>query len=941
MKLERLHIEGFGCHRDRSWEFNPGLNVICGPNEAGKTTLMRCLLGLLYPLQRRRGRVTPELDRCAPWKGEKYGARLALTLDSGRSLEIIKTFSREDGKVTVVDAQKGDVTAEFLEGEAGRDREVGLKLLDLTREEFQHCAYIRYGEMSWMRQDHPPTSLAQRLEKMVDAQSGQGARAALELLRAEANRISSGRSSTRPLDKAKYDLERLRAEIAEAERRHAGIDEKDEERRALAAELARLTQEMARQDYLEILETEREITGRLERATALSAELEEIDGKAKALEIPEGVDFKTLDEELARTRAVREEHEREAAEREKDLSELSSRRERDKAELAECCQPFLATPAAELARMEDLLRRYRDNLADRDAVQESLSDEEKRLEGEGIYQGQMADFNLRFMRDPEHTELIETGKENLSELDNTIIVKNQELRELEGKRREAQGAATRLLGYGLLMVVVAAIFVAFTGPQGWAPAGVVGALGIVLALFGAVHSAGAQKRWKDPIDELEAELTSRRNERERLFRTLEEVAAALQFPSYKECRAAIERLRRNQIRMSGLQQLQMKNSQVAADLQRQEDELRKWAERLSVELPAGAFSAEHAAALGDALEDFREAGKRLAELDEEKARAREDLAARRARITEMMEQERETLARAGVTNDDLSAAYQVFDGLLQCYNESQELLRRRGEAAAALEAQCRGKRLPQLTADRNTVERQKEDALRRHPELAELPADPAPADPSERGRQRIRCAELDKQVDQLAAEVRAQRGTLPSLPEMVERAQVLEEQIARYTAYRERVLLAHEKLNEIALLSHKKWSEDLTERVGPLLSRLTRERYRDLIVDPDLRIHLRVAADKVLPPDEVENSLSSGTLDQIYLCLRVAVAGLVQPEERLPLLMDDPFLTFDPDRRRAALGWLARVAQSHQVLLFSCNPDYSELLAEAAPDASPAAIQLT
>ena len=92
-----------------------------------------------------------------------------------------------------------------------------------------------------------------------------------------------------------------------------------------------------------------------------------------------------------------------------------------------------------------------------------------------------------------------------------------------------------------------------------------------------------------------------------------------------------------------------------------------------------------------------------------------------------------------------------------------------------------------------------------------------------------------------------------------------------------------------------------------------------------------VAPGKTLAPDEVEHSLSSGTLDQLYLCLRVAVAGLVQPEERLPLLLDDPFLTFDATRRRAALDWLVEVASEHQVLLFTCNPEYAEMLAAADP----------
>lgn len=48
MKIERLHLHPFAGTLDREVRFGPGLNVILGPNEAGKSTLRRALRHLLF-----------------------------------------------------------------------------------------------------------------------------------------------------------------------------------------------------------------------------------------------------------------------------------------------------------------------------------------------------------------------------------------------------------------------------------------------------------------------------------------------------------------------------------------------------------------------------------------------------------------------------------------------------------------------------------------------------------------------------------------------------------------------------------------------------------------------------------------------------------------------------------------------------------------------------
>jgi uncharacterized protein YhaN len=81
-------------------------------------------------------------------------------------------------------------------------------------------------------------------------------------------------------------------------------------------------------------------------------------------------------------------------------------------------------------------------------------------------------------------------------------------------------------------------------------------------------------------------------------------------------------------------------------------------------------------------------------------------------------------------------------------------------------------------------------------------------------------------------------------------------------------------------------------------------------------------------------SLSRGTAEQLYLCIRFALAAEFGRRSRpLPLIMDDVLVNFDPGRARTVAATIAEYARTHQVIMFTCHPATRHLLVEAAPDA--------
>ena len=66
--------------------------------------------------------------------------------------------------------------------------------------------------------------------------------------------------------------------------------------------------------------------------------------------------------------------------------------------------------------------------------------------------------------------------------------------------------------------------------------------------------------------------------------------------------------------------------------------------------------------------------------------------------------------------------------------------------------------------------------------------------------------------------------------------------------------------------------------------------------------------------------LSAGTLDLMYLAVRLAVCALAMPEgESCPLIIDDALVNFDEQRTKQAMRLLRQIAKERQVILFTCH----------------------
>ena len=119
---------------------------------------------------------------------------------------------------------------------------------------------------------------------------------------------------------------------------------------------------------------------------------------------------------------------------------------------------------------------------------------------------------------------------------------------------------------------------------------------------------------------------------------------------------------------------------------------------------------------------------------------------------------------------------------------------------------------------------------------------------------------------------------------------------------------------------YKSYGNMLEQNVANIFSRMTGDKYQKVVLDESFNLFV----DDVAAEPVDKQHLSTGTLDQLYFAVRIALAEGLSDLIYLPFLLDDPFVYFDSGRLEAARVIMENISQEHQIILFSHNPDYAE-----------------
>ncbi len=149
-----------------------------------------------------------------------------------------------------------------------------------------------------------------------------------------------------------------------------------------------------------------------------------------------------------------------------------------------------------------------------------------------------------------------------------------------------------------------------------------------------------------------------------------------------------------------------------------------------------------------------------------------------------------------------------------------------------------------------------------------------------------------------------------------------DETIQKLTRERDQTALAFGLLR----LGEEAWRQEhqpeLIRRAGEYLAIITEGKYTRLFL-PEGGKNLYVYYEKAESYlDPIEKRLSKGTLEQIYLALRLAMLDQLDPQgEPLPLLLDETLVNWDDRRAQGLCTVLDHLSGRRQILFFSCHPE--------------------
>lgn len=216
MRIDELHLAAFGRFHGQRLTLQPGLTILYGPNEAGKTTVGRFLLGMLYGFKRagQRRDFTADSERYRPWAGGDYRGSLRYTLADDRTYLVERQFDPRRDEVRIFDALTGD----DLTGSFPMDRRKEVLFAEthwkLSEDAFRATAWVGQLAVSQVEQARELVTRVANLQE--SGREDVSVKAALAILEKQAADIGTERAGAKPYGRLVRSLADRRAELDRA-----------------------------------------------------------------------------------------------------------------------------------------------------------------------------------------------------------------------------------------------------------------------------------------------------------------------------------------------------------------------------------------------------------------------------------------------------------------------------------------------------------------------------------------------------------------------------------------------------------------------------------------------------------------------------------------------------------------------------------------------------
>lgn len=1038
MRLRRVSIDGYGRFNGHELEFEPGLQVIIGPNERGKSTLRAFIGDMLYG--QRRALAQEDFDDTrdlrVPWQNpDRYGGRLIYTLDDGREIEVVRDFAPGRESVQVLDRSNGREITDEYERTRGGEPAFALAHLGLSKEVFLGTATISHLTLEEIADGEAMDRIRERLLALADSGcEAFSSQTALECLKARIDAIGRTGAFHRPLPRARQRLDEVNREYREVLKAREEIAAVEELRRAALEQCA------GHREHREAIEEELRVLDayerakRLEEAESLLARIQTATQHcftlASVREFPLGqmpevqraetrlataqVQLKRTQEQLAdaqrqfdtecrRLGGVGDGPSKEIdADQETRLGEVMAMIQNLRERLSEADDQALALqekvdeaqtqantfpdfgqfapdPVAWLTQLNssfDVAVRTRDEeCTRRDQVRQEVAQRRERIAPYTALFSGCEDFPEK-AREYELTKRLH--EEQYGQTASYLSSLKSTAEEIGDK---LPGFRLLSAGLGLFLVLLLGAFFYARHPAILLPSGftLIGALYFLLNLG---YARGRLAKVQRDIEDTQARLAQFEQARPGAQSPIALMLAREGCETVRELEARYDTFRNSAAELAArqgvLDALEARAAEAEERVVRLFDRLRGMFRQINEQVDREEDIRRAAGCAVSRYQEFREAKSRLTDcrtqlerLQGARRKLQGDLQKALEEEAELAQALRATMRENGfeeeAQHESVAAALRAYrhhhENSLElrtrlkmihntvnnlerqvraeelevekCEQHVAHLLARAGVSSVAqwhsMAAQAReyqevwNKRAA-LQDQLDTLLRGEEVEALRDAVDADGVLPPAPT----RGREDLKAeaAAAAEQMEtclreehRLHLQVAEKAAGLRSLNEIEEERALLDRQVDDLELEQQAATFAMAQIEDIARDKHARIAPALAEVAGGYLAEITAGAYTQVQLARDFAIQVGVpAACRVL--ERPEKSLSKGTIDQVYLALRLAlVRGISRDGEQLPMLLDDPFANYDDARLDRTMRLLARIGDEHQVILFTCRDD--------------------
>lgn len=878
MRIERVRCAAFGSLSDfdTGSDALPGLVVVVGPNEAGKSTFFEVLVSLLYGFRP----ASRDTHPYAPRAGGEIDIDACVTLDGGQAWHVHRRLLTAPQGHLERNGDQADLKNRPLPALSHVDRRV-----------FRHVYALTLAELTALETE-TWNQIQDRLIGAMGARDLVPLRKAVESLEQEAGAL------WRPTRHGNQRIREVDARVLENLSRRQNALERDLELRRLTQEAATAATDLkAARERREHRRLALENARRLQPIRLHVQRIEELEKRAGPPEDLDGLPSAPGDR-IAEARGACEELETRLATLNQDrippqaLVDAYGEAQRGIVGVRDAVTRVVAAAAAmepEWLRLGALEQEIQDLERRRQPLaRELVTVPASQLDAETLLRLRTAEVRDRvraFSRAREESERLEVriaaGEQGRA---SSAMLAGGGVGLVGGLGLLAWGSFS---GQGALVVAGAALLSAALGVMGhwwWMrrpdgrAAGGEGEVG---------PSSDARNREREALDSIRTLLADLPIHEEILRDPTTDVASALV---------------RLQELTGDLTARQTNIDDIRSRMTDLDVEARGLGDRLGVVLPPDTAGASQALdrALGQANEARREAEaaeRELERLDRESVRWKADLEGNRERLCAL-----EAVLRT-LADGDLTAGLKEAETRIEARNRATQIMDELRRAHPDFDDVLVRIRKAEESGEDWTLD---SDALvEAATELEELTE---------------RIEELGKRSVTLEHEV-AQLERQPTIDQVDGEGVALQEELAWLRRSRDRTVVLARILREADRLFREEHQPDVIRRAGDYLERITGGRYDRLSGgEADIGAEFMLHGPDLPDPVTVDETTSTGTREQVYLALRLAIVDhLDRDQERLPLLLDEVFVNWDEARRTRGLDLVVEIARTRQVFLCTCH----------------------